>query len=96
MARPPAGRASPANFDAPMLIHGQAPPGVPVMKRLGAGIDYKFENIDRGARLLIRAKNPEAVKAVHEFLRFQITDHKTGDPLEPSSHKPESGTLRVP
>jgi hypothetical protein len=25
----------------------------------------------------------EALKAVHDFLRFQIADHKTGDPLTP-------------
>jgi len=29
----------------------------------------------------IVAKTPEARAAVHEFLRFQITDHRTGDPL---------------
>ena len=25
--------------------------------------------------------NPEALAAVHEFLRFQIKDHRTNDPL---------------
>jgi hypothetical protein len=28
------------------------------------------------------------VNAVHEFLRFQITDHKTGDPLEVTAERP--------
>jgi hypothetical protein len=28
----------------------------------------------------IRTSDPEAVAAVHEFLRFQIRDHGTGDP----------------
>jgi hypothetical protein len=26
--------------------------------------------------------NAEAVTAIHEFLKFQITEHKTGDALE--------------
>ena len=33
-------------------------------------------------RVLISSRNPEAVAAVHEFLKFQITEHQTGDPLE--------------
>jgi hypothetical protein len=28
-----------------------------------------------------RPAHARALLAVHEFLRFQITDHKTGDPL---------------
>jgi hypothetical protein len=27
----------------------------------------------------VSKKTPEAVKAIHEFLRFQIKDHQTGD-----------------
>ena len=70
------------NFKAPMLIHDQTPPGVPTMQRLKAAITYKFENTDQGARVLIMTKNAEALTAIHEFLRFQIKEHHTGDPLE--------------
>ena len=69
------------NFEAPMFIHDQVPPGVPVMKRLKDEITFAFETMANGGRVRISSKNPEAVKALHEFLRFQITDHKTGDPL---------------
>lgn len=69
------------NFDAPMLIHDQTPPGVPVMQKLKGEIKYNFEEIDRGAAVRISTKNPIAVKAIHDFLRFQIKEHKTGDPL---------------
>jgi hypothetical protein len=72
------------DFDVPMFIHDQVPPGVPVMKRLKKQIRYQFENTERGARVRISSENAEAVKAVHEFLKFQITDHQTGDPLVPS------------
>jgi hypothetical protein len=74
---------SAGNFDMPMFIHDQMPPGVTVMKRLKSQIKYEVENIPAGARVRISTGNPEAVKAVQDFLRFQITDHQTGDPLEP-------------
>ena len=76
-----AGMFSAGNFEAPMFIHDQVPPGVPVMERLKTQITYKFELLEHGGQVRIVTKNLEGVKAVHEFLRFQITDHKTGDPL---------------
>jgi hypothetical protein len=70
------------NFNAPMLIHDQTPPGVPVMQELKGEIKYNYEEIDRGAAVRISTDNPTALKAIHEFLRFQIKEHKTGDPLD--------------
>jgi hypothetical protein len=70
------------DFSTPMLIHGEAPPGVPAMKRLKAEISYTFETIEFGARVRIATANAEAVEAIHEFLRYQIKDHQTGDSLE--------------
>ena len=72
------------NFNAPILIHDQTPPGVPVMKELKDEIKYNFEEIDRGAAVRISTKNPTALKAIHDFLRFQIKEHKTGDSLDVS------------
>ena len=74
---------SAGNFNAPMLIHDQTPPGVPVMKQLKDQIKYEFENVDSGGRVRISTSSREAIDAVHEFLRFQINDHQTGDPLTP-------------
>jgi hypothetical protein len=73
------------NFKAPMLIHEQVPPGVPVLQRLKSAVTYRFEKTDRGGRIQIATANPEALQALHEFLRFQITDHQTGDPQTVSS-----------
>jgi len=72
------------NFKAPMLIHEQTPPGVPVMQRLKGEITYSFEETERGAAIQISSKNSEVVKAIHEFLRFQIKEHKTGDSTDVS------------
>ena len=69
-----------SNFEIPMLIHDQTPPGVPAMKRLSGQIQYRYEKTALGGRVRITTKNAEAVEAIHEFLRFQIADHKTGDP----------------
>ncbi len=70
------------NFEAPMLIHDRMPPGVPVMRRLKREIKYDFEETERGARVRLWTSNPKALTAVHEFLRFQIKDHETGDSTE--------------
>jgi hypothetical protein len=70
------------NFNAPMLIHDQTPPGVSVMQELEGEIRYNYEEIDRGAAVRISTKNPMALKAIHDFLRFQVKEHKTGDSLD--------------
>jgi len=77
------------DFNAPFLIHQQNPPGVEVMQRLKNEIQYKFEKSERGGRVRISTKDPEALQAIHDFLRFQIKDHKTGDPLELKSYEPD-------
>lgn len=67
------------DFEAPLLIHAETPPGVAVMKRLRGQIRYEFEPTERGGRVRIRTENSEALVAIHEFLRYQIRDHRTGD-----------------
>lgn len=69
-------------FDVPMLIHEKTPPGSEVMQRLKSEITYKFKETERGAAISISTSNAEAMRAIHEFLRFQIKEHKTGDPME--------------
>jgi len=76
------GIVSEGNFDAPMLIHDRIPPGVSTLKRKKSRIDWKFEETESGGRVRIRTRDPEALAAIHEFLRFQIEDHRTGDPTE--------------
>jgi hypothetical protein len=66
-------------FSIPMFVHDQVPPGVPVMKDKHAEISYTFEELSAGGRVRIKTTNPYALKAIHEFLRFQIEDHQTGD-----------------
>lgn len=67
------------NFNAPMLVHGQAVPGTATMTRLRDDIHWELSEIPRGAQIKIVADNKEAADAIHEFLRYQIADHQTGD-----------------
>src|SRR5438270_6081546 len=70
------------DFNIPMFVHDQTPPGVDTMTRLKDQIHYKYEKAENGGRVAISSANAEVVRAIHEFLKFQITEHKTGDPLE--------------
>jgi hypothetical protein len=69
-------------FDAPMLVHDrQDVPGTKVMAERRAQIVWRFAETPLGGRVDIVTTDRAALGAVHEFLRFQISDHKTGDPV---------------
>jgi hypothetical protein len=69
------------DFNTPMLVHERVPPGADAMRRLKSEISYTYEETEAGGRIRISTKNAEALAAIHDFLRFQIEDHQTGDPL---------------
>jgi len=70
------------NFNVPMLVHENTPPGSEAMRRLKTEISYEYQQTDRGAVILISTRNSDALLAIHDFLKFQIEEHMTGDPLE--------------
>ena len=67
------------DFDVPMFIHDVVPPGIPVMKTKQKAISYVYESTTTGARIRITTTDKDALEAVHQFLSFQIDDHRTGD-----------------
>jgi hypothetical protein len=69
------------DFSMPMAIHDRVPPGVAGMKTHQKDITYSAVEIPNGGEVRIKTEKAEALKAIHEFLRFQIEDHQTGDPL---------------
>jgi hypothetical protein len=70
------------DFDIPMFVHDtKTVPGVADMERLKSDIRYKYVETRGGGKVEIASENPEAIAAVHKFLRFQIEEHQTGDPL---------------
>jgi hypothetical protein len=70
------------DFDIPMFVHDTVPSGVPEMKKLQNEIRYAFEETASGGRVVITSANKDALAAIHSFLLFQITEHKTGDATE--------------
>ena len=68
------------NFEAPMLIHAKTPPGVEVMRQRREAVTYTFEVTPAGGRVRIATTDRAVTHAIHSFLRFQIQDHRTGDP----------------
>jgi hypothetical protein len=76
------------NFEAPMLIHdSKNVPGTAAMTKLKGKITYKYTETPGGGRVDITTSDPAGVAAVHEFLRYQIAEHKTGDPKTVTKRK---------
>jgi hypothetical protein len=69
------------DFEKPLMTHGEMPPGVATMQRLKATITYTFEATERGGVVRIATSNADARDAIHDFLRYQIREHVTGDPV---------------
>jgi hypothetical protein len=68
------------NFDAPMLVHDSANvPGTQVMASRKDALRYRYVETASGGRVEIFTTDRAALDAVHAFLTFQITEHKTGD-----------------
>lgn len=76
-----AGPFGEGDFSTPMFIHQTTPPGAETMRLLKSAIHYHFEELASGARLRMESTDPIAVAATHDFLRFQISEHRTGDPI---------------
>jgi superfamily II DNA helicase RecQ len=69
------------DFQKPAMTHGELPAGASAMDRLKDRIAYAFVPSERGGAVRITTSDRAALEAVHEFLRYQITEHATGDPV---------------
>jgi hypothetical protein len=54
-------------------------PGVATLTRLAREVKYAYVETSEGGRVDIRTTSSEALGALHDFLRFQINQHATGD-----------------
>ena len=67
------------NFEAPMLVHdSKNVPGTKVMAKMK---DRTYIEVPAGGRVNIVTSDRDALNAVHQFLKFQIAEHKTGDSI---------------
>ena len=67
------------DFSAPVLVHATNVPGTAELARFKDRLSSRYEETPRGGRVNIVTADPDALAALHTFLRFQIADHKTGD-----------------
>jgi hypothetical protein len=69
------------DFTKPFATHGEVPPGVKTMQQRLPAITFRYEDTATGGRVVIRTADRKAKIAIQEFLRYQIREHATGDPL---------------
>jgi len=73
------------NFEAPMLVHdSKNVPGIKVLTARKDKLKYSYVETPQGGRLDVVTTDPQALKALHEFLRYQIKEHQTGDAGTPT------------
>ena len=76
------------NFGAPMLVHdAKTVPGVAALSARKATVRYTYAETPLGGRVDIMTSDAAARAALHEFLKYQITEHKTGDRLTVSKRQ---------
>jgi hypothetical protein len=67
------------DFSTPAFVHGLSPDGVVKMKQLRDRIRYRYERLDAGGRIRVTTSDPEALAAIHDFMKFQVVEHHTQD-----------------
>jgi hypothetical protein len=73
------------DFAKPLAIHGELPPGVAAMQEHKDRIGYLYEDLPTGGRVRITTTDTATRSAIHDFLRYQIREHATGDALTVTS-----------
>jgi len=72
------------DFDVPALVHdSKAVPGTKTLAAKKAALTYTYIETPKGGRVDVVTKDAEALAALHQFLVYQIAEHKTGDPTTP-------------
>lgn len=67
------------DFAKPLATHAEMPPGADVMTARRATLSFAFEELPLGGRVRILSRDETTLAAVHDFLRYQIREHATGD-----------------
>ena len=63
------------DFSQPAAVHMADVPGVKIMAAKHAVIEYETHDLPLGAELRMRTHDPEAVRAIHDFMAFQRGEH---------------------
>ena len=73
------------DFRLPGFVHAREVPGTAAMAARRGAIAYTAAPLPRGGEVRIRTADPEAVRAVHQFLAFQRADHRAAAHLHRSA-----------
>ena len=68
-------------FEKPLATHDEMPPGATTLAANKSRVRYTYQERPAGASVVIATDDSATVAAIHDFLRYQIVEHKTGDPL---------------
>jgi len=80
-----AGMFAGGDFSDPTLVHEpEHVPGTTVLSTRRAAIRYAYHDVPSGGRVDITTRDAAALTALHEFLKYQIAAHHTGDSLVPT------------
>jgi len=63
------------DFETPFAVHAETVPGTAVMRERWEQISYQRSDLPRGAALRLTTRDPEALRAIHEFLAYQRKEH---------------------
>jgi len=64
------------DFAGPAFVHSQTVPGTTVMAEKREAIIYEPRDLPFGAEVRIRTSDPDAVRAIEDFMAFQRADHR--------------------
>ncbi len=79
-----AGMFADGDFSTPMFVHEpEHVPGTVILAERRGVVKYEYREVPAGGRVNITTRDTVALAALHEFLRYQIAAHHTGDPLNP-------------
>ena len=65
------------DFSIPGFVHEKPASGTVIMAQRADQITYSVEDLPHGGVVHIRTSDPEALKAIHSFISFQIAEHHT-------------------
>ncbi len=65
------------NFSKPFAVHAQTVPGTRTMTAKRAVIRYEAVDRAQGAEVRMRTTDSSAIQAIHDFLAFQRSDHRS-------------------
>jgi hypothetical protein len=66
------------DFTTPGFVHAQEVPGTKVMAARKSALRYAYADLPQGGEIRITTADPDALRAVHEFVAFQRKDHRAG------------------